>query len=287
MGKSKNKDKNKGKVKVISKRKKKNTMADAADKYLCYQQSVQEPEHEAEFFDDVYQQEFDKKPVTLREDFCGTHAVCCEWVKLGKERTAVGVDLEPECLEWGIANNQSQLSDEQRTRITLEVEDVRSVSKKKYDVLAAQNFSFWYFKTRKELLEYLKIAHKNLSKEGMMVMDMMGGGDCYEPQEEERDIDGKFTYVWEQHSYNPINHDASFFIHFRFKDGSEMTNAFEYHWRFWSIPEVRELLEEAGFSKSEVFWEGEDEDGEGDDNWETTEEAHPDPSWICYIVAYK
>ncbi|WP_432798138.1 class I SAM-dependent methyltransferase [Poriferisphaera sp. WC338] len=279
--------KNKRKAGSKSKQKKtKPTLADKADKYNLYQQSVQEPEHEVEFFDSVYEQEFDKKPKTLREDFCGTHAVCCEWVKLGKDRTALGVDYDAECLEWGIANNQSKLKNEQRTRITLLKDDVRTNGKDKYDVLAAQNFSFWIFKTRAEVLEYFKKAHKNLAKKGMMVMDMMGGGECYEAQEDVRDING-FEYVWDQDYYNPINHDASFYIHFRFKDGSEMRKAFEYHWRFWTIPEVCELLEEAGFSKSEVFWEGEDEDGEGDDNWETVDEANPDPSWICYIVAYK
>jgi hypothetical protein len=51
--------------------------------------------------------------------------------------------------------------------------------------------------------------------------------------------------------------------------------------------ELRELLEEAGFATVRVYWEGEDEDGEGDG--EFTEEAtgEADPAWIAYVVAEK
>ena len=67
---------------------------------------------------------------------------------------------------------------EKQKRITLRQEDVRSIGEEKVDVLAAQNFSFWIFKTRPEMLEYFKIAHANIADKGIMVMDMMGGGDC-------------------------------------------------------------------------------------------------------------
>ena len=77
-------------------------------------------------------------------------------------------------------------------------------------------------------------------------------------------------------------------ISFRFSDGSKLKNAFEYEWRFWTIPEVREMLREAGFSESHVYWEIEDEDDpNADGTWERREEAPSDPSWICYVVAVK
>ena len=119
------------------------------------------------------------------------------------------------------------------------------------DILAAQNFSFWLFKTRPQLLEYFKIARSNLKAGGVMVMDMMGGGDCYtEESIDKRTIKkGKrgFQYWWEQASFNPVNADASFYISFKFADGSKLKRAFEYHWRFWTIPEVRELLRGSRF----------------------------------------
>ena len=49
--------------------------AELADKFVCYQQSVQEPDHEIEVFDQIYREAFKSKALTLREDFCGTFAV--------------------------------------------------------------------------------------------------------------------------------------------------------------------------------------------------------------------
>ena len=57
------------------------TMAEQADKFDCYQKSVQSPKHEVEFFEQAYRDVAGSKPRILREDFCGTFAVCCTWVK--------------------------------------------------------------------------------------------------------------------------------------------------------------------------------------------------------------
>ena len=269
------------------------TLAQDLDRYDLYLRSVQEPAHEVEFFDKVYCERHGGPPLTLREDFCGTFAVCCEWVRSHPNRRAIGVDLDPEPLDWGRRHNLALLPVEARQRVECKKVDVRTVARIKSDILAAQNFSFWIFKTRSELLGYFKKAYANISDGGIMVLDMMGGWECYEQMDDVRKIEadgpGKpgFKYVWEQVGYNPVNHDASFYIHFRFHDGSEQHRAFEYHWRFWTIPEVRELLDEAGFSGTGVYWEGEDENGEGDGQWQRVESAKSDPSWIAYIVAFK
>jgi len=262
------------------------TLADKADKYKLYLKSVQEPEHEMDFFDQAYKEAFGKKPKVLREDFCGTFAVCCEWVKKAG-RNAYGVDLDPEPLNWGRANNLAKLKPAQRERVVLIQDDVRSNNTPKADILAAQNFSFWYFKTRDELRDYFKIARDNLADDGLMVMDMMGGGECITDDQKDTRKVGNFKYIWEQAAYDPITHDASFYIHFKFKDGSKLKRAFEYHWRFWTIPEVRELLQEAGFSQVHVYWEGTDKDGEGNGEWSRTTKTGSEPCWIAYIVAVK
>lgn len=274
--------------------------ADTADKYLLYGLSVQEPTNEVEFFNETYEKRHGRSPRILREDFCGTHAICCEWVKHHQDNTAIGVDLDPEPLAWGKANPQAALTDEQRGRITLIQDDVRLEGEVKADVLAAQNFSFFIFKTRDELRGYFEKAYANLAEGGIMVMDMMGGSECIEEDHhdirtiEVDDADTakrigykKFKYVWEQHSFNPITADALFHIHFRFKDGSRLNKAFTYAWRFWTLPELRELLTEAGFKDVTVYWEGEDEDGEGNGEFTPATVAASDPSWIAYIVANK
>lgn len=267
-------------------------MAATADKFDLYQQSVQTPEHEVEFFEQAYREAYKRKPLTLREDFCGTFAVCCKWVASNPRRTAVGVDFCSETLQWGRDHNLAKLKPAQRKRVTLLEQDVRDGNTQPADVLAAQNFSFWIFKTRPEVVEYFKIARSHLNDQGIMVMDMMGGGECFnEDHTDKRTIKkGKkgFDYHWKQESFNPITADASFSISFKFPDGSKLKRAFEYHWRFWTIPEVREMLAEAGFRESHVYWEREnEEDPELDGGWYRCGAADSDPSWICYIVAIK
>ena len=56
-------------------------------------------------------------------------------------------------------------------------------------------------------------------------------------------------------------------IHFSFPDGSKIKKAFTYDWRLWTLPEIRELLLEAGFQRATVYWEGtneETEEGDGE-----------------------
>jgi hypothetical protein len=267
------------------------TMAANADKFLCYQKSVQSPENEVEFFEQAFKEAYRRKPRSLREDFCGTFAVCCKWVKSGKKRTAVGVDLCPDTLKWGTANNLAKLKQSQADRVEILEQDVRVINKPRVDILAAQNFSFWIFKKREEVVDYFKAAYANMNDEAVMVMDMMGGPECYNEDltDKRKIVKGKkgFSYHWQQARFNPINADCSFYIHFQFADGSKMKKAFEYHWRFWTIPEVREMLAEAGFSKSLVYWEVLDEDGEDTDEWAISESASSDLSWICYVVGVK
>ena len=54
------------------------------------------------------------------------------------------------------------------------------------------------------------------------------------------------------------------------------------------LPVLRELLEEAGFRKITVYWEGTDEDtGEGNDEFTPSIRGEACPGWIAYLVADK
>ncbi|MAX07991.1 MAG: SAM-dependent methyltransferase [Gammaproteobacteria bacterium] len=274
----------------IQKKHNKPTLADKADKYDCYQQSVQEPEHEIDIFDQAFREAYNRKALKLREDFCGTFAVCCYWVESDSKRSAWGIDLCEETLQWGKNNNLNKLKEKDSRRVTVMEQDVRERSTPQVDVLAAQNFSFWIFKTREEVLEYFKIAYANLASEGVIVMDMMGGRNCYDSDlvDKRTIVKGKkgFKYHWEQAYFNPVNSHCKFYIHFKFADGSKMKKAFQYDWRFWTIPEVRELLMEAGFKDTVVYWEEDTEDDE-DATWSKVDEAPNDYSWLCYVVGIK
>ncbi len=119
------------------------------------------------------------------------------------------------------------------------------------------------------------------------MLDAYGGYESFKENKDKRKIDKNFTYVWDQAAYDPITGMATCHIHFHFADGSKMNKAFTYHWRMWSLPELKDLLTEAGFVNTTVYWEGTDDNNEGDGDFQPAETAANDPAWICYIVAEK
>ncbi len=289
MGKKKKGNKKGAKKKLAGDRngRRKETMAERADRYEMYLQSVQAPEVDVKFFQRVYKSNFKQPARVLREDFCGTAAVCCEWVGKRGDREAWGVDLDPEPLAWGRQYNLPLVAETMRDAVHLVEGDVRTAKTPLADIITAQNFSYCCFKTRDELRAYFKVAYKNLAPEGVFIVDLFGGYESIEDdREDERELNG-FTYVWEQHRYDPINAFGTYKIHFRFDDGSEMKNAFVYDWRVWTIPEVREVLAEVGFNAVDVYWEGEDEDGEGTGEYHKEKTGTCDPAWNAYIVGVK
>jgi SAM-dependent methyltransferase len=271
-------------------KKHKHSMASQADRHHLYELSVQCAEAEIDFVDATFRRLRKRKASLLREDFCGTANVCCEWVKRGPRRRAIGVDLDPEVLEWGRANNLAALTKGQRERITLLRKNVLAVKTEKPDIISAMNFSYWLLQDRASLKRYFTSVRKALKPDGVFFLDAYGGYDSYKTIEEPREIDdgGKgFTYTWEQASFNPITHNLVCHIHFAFPDGSEMREAFSYEWRLWTLPEVRDLLTECGFRRVTVYWQGWDEDGEPDGDFRPAETAEADAGWICYLTAEK
>lgn len=264
------------------------TLAERADKYVLYQNSVQNSEADIEFFEGVFKSHFDRTPKTLREDFCGTFQTSCVWAARRPDNYAYGVDLDPEPLGWGREHNLTKIPESSRERVILVQGDVRDEFSTKVDIVAAQNFSYCIFMTRDELRSYFKSCLAGLGAEGMLVLDLYGGYESLQASEEETDYEDEgYSYVWDTDRYDAITHRIQTAIHFRFPDGSELRNAFTYDWRLWSIPELRELLEEAGFRKVEVYWEGVDEDGEGNGDFVLSTSAENEPGWIAYLTGIK
>ncbi|KAA3632610.1 MAG: class I SAM-dependent methyltransferase [Proteobacteria bacterium] len=261
--------------------------ARTADKYELYQLSVQSPEPDIEFIRRVYKKQNGRAARHFREDFSGTGLLTAEWIKKGAKYTAEAFDIDPEPVEWGRRRHFAELG-EAAERATLHLKDVREPSDRKPDVRCAQNFSYWIFKTRAGMLDYFRRVLEDLGDDGVFVLDAHGGPESIEEREESTRISGGFTYVWDQHWFSPVTHEATMYIHFRFKDGSEMKRAFAYEWRVWSIPELRDILLDAGFSRVDVYWEGTAEDGEtGNGIYRKTRYGTNDPAWVTYIVAIK
>jgi cyclopropane fatty-acyl-phospholipid synthase-like methyltransferase len=262
------------------------TMAEKADKHELYEASVQNVEEECQFIARTFKQLRGRPAMSWREDFCGTASAACEWVRAGEGRTAVGVDLDAEVLDWGRQNRVSRLNAEQTARLRLIEANVLDVETGLVDCVGAFNFSYWIFQTRSLMLEYFGKIRETLKEDGVFFLDAFGGYEAYEEMKEKTKYDN-FTYVWEQKRYSPITGEMDCFIHFKFPDKSKLKKAFRYTWRLWSLPEIRELLLEAGFKNPTVYWEGTDEDGEGNGVFTPDELGEADAGWIAYIVAEK
>ena len=62
------------------------------DRYAHYMRAVQAPDMDTEFIRDAYKELRGGRPYDIREDFCGTFANCCQWVKEHKGNRAIGID---------------------------------------------------------------------------------------------------------------------------------------------------------------------------------------------------
>ncbi len=129
------------------KKKQKPTLADKADRHHLYELSVQYAPSEIEFVDDAYRSLRGRRAKLLREDFCGTANVCCEWVRQRKNNRAIGVDIDAEVLRWSRKNNLTKLSSSQLKRVDLLPQDVMKVKTEPPDIISAMNFSYWLFST--------------------------------------------------------------------------------------------------------------------------------------------
>ncbi|KAI4334255.1 hypothetical protein L6164_018966 [Bauhinia variegata] len=322
-------------------------------KFLLYQQSVQSPKG-----DISYMQKFflvyvgGRVPLHLQEDFCGTAFLSTEWLRSDPRRTAVGLDLDVEALNWCMENNIPQVGADGFSRISLfqgnvlqplqsrlvqndPQELMRNISltenreslqtsllesnsqagyssqegpgaavdkyiKRNFhlparDIVCAFNYSCCCLHKRADLVLYFKHAHDALSsKGGIFVMDLYGGTSSERKLRLQRRFPS-FTYVWEQAEFDIIERKTRISLHFHLKKQQrKIRHAFSYSWRLWTLPEIRDCLEEAGF-RSVHFWlrqmpdttENIQTEGFGvgrDVKYEEVASFQQEDAWNAYIV---
>jgi len=268
------------------------TLASQADVHALYERAVQGPDADVEFFAKTYRELRGAEPKVMREDFCGTAKLCATWCRVDESYQAVGVDLDEPTIESGRARH---MTDDVVDRVTLICEDVRNVASPKADVTCAMNFSYCVFKQREELKSYLASTRKGLKKDGMLVLEIYGGLEAMQELEEDRELDDGITYVWDQDAFDPLTHETLCHIHFDFPDGSRIEKAFTYDWRWWTVPELRDLLMEVGYSDVRLYWEDMEDDEDDEDEMvgtgeyiDVTDESQENQeSWLAYVVALK
>lgn len=263
------------------------------DRHLLYTAAVQ---HVAVEIDQIRRvaRASGRRPMLLREDFCGTAALACAWAQEGPGHAAWGVDLHAPTLAWARRRRLPHIGEAAR-RVTLIHADARAVGRPRVDVIVALNFSYWVFKTRSSLFDYFDAARRSLRPGGMLFLDAFGGSDAAEALTETSRIPAslgpggervpRFTFKWEQLSFNPVDHHLRCAIHFHLADGQVMRRAFHYDWRMWTLPELRELLAEAGFARSRVYLQDwDDAAGEALASYSAAARFENQPGWLAYVV---
>jgi hypothetical protein len=255
-------------------------MADLMDKHECYHKSVQEPKAEITSLLNFYRNinssrgikktkenkiindntdysDALKEPTVLREDFCGTAILCKEWVSRGALKVAYGIDIDASVIEY--SRKHIIPSSVACERIDLYTGNVLTFDHSKNsvetaDIIAALNYGIFYFKQRRQLVQYFINCKKGLASNGILVCDMFGGAQCYEAKKMSIRHFPDFTYYFEQRSFDILTNTAKCYLHFQFKDNSWIKNAYSYDFRVYTPLEVRDCMEEAGFTDIHFWW---------------------------------
>ena len=268
------------------------------DIHWLYEASVQNVDTDLDFGKRIYSKHWKRKPLTVREDFCGTAKLAVHWVQRNKLHEAWGIDFHQPTLDWGEKFNADELTEEQKQRLHLICGDVLHANTPKVDLAFALNFSFCVFKQREMLRDYFKAVANSLNNEGLFVMDIYGGTEAVtEKCDDVREIPGlttpdgaeipDFEYIWDQAKYNPINHHTTCHIHFKVPGFRKIEKAFTYDWRLWTLPELQEILLEAGFAKAEVYLHDFDDNGESDETFRLRKTYENTQGWVAYVVGIK
>ena len=266
------------------------------DLHHLYEASVQGVETDLDFAVRIFKNKNGGKPNDLREDFCGTAALACEWVKRSPQHRAWGVDIDRPTLDWGVAHNVAQLGPK-AGELNLLCTDVLKVKTPPVDLVMALNFSFCVFKTRELIRTYFQRVYGALKNNGLFILDIYGGTEAVDKKLEPRTVDAftaadgtkvpSFKYIWEQAEYNVIDHHVVNYIHFHIPRIGKIDKAFTYDWRLWTLPELQELLIEAGFDSAEVYLHDWTKDGKSDDIYRRRTRYENSLGWVAYVVGTK
>uniref|UniRef100_A0A7N0TMD4 S-adenosyl-L-methionine-dependent methyltransferase superfamily protein n=1 Tax=Kalanchoe fedtschenkoi TaxID=63787 RepID=A0A7N0TMD4_KALFE len=281
---------------------------DFPSKFSLYQQSVQSPKGDISYLLKFFLLYVGGRvPLHFQEDFCGTALLSTEWIRNDTRRTAIGLDLDLEALEWSMENNISKVGSDGYSRLSLfhgnvlqpgesmllkcqlqelmgnvkfeslEDDDAKSdsvdssvqfhpitvtgeklrkrnVQLPARDIICAFNYSCCCLHKHGELVTYFRHVIEALSKKGgIFVMDLYGGTSSECGLKLQRKF-SNFTYVWEQEEFDIVHRKTRISLHFHLKkQQKKIRHAFSYSWRLWSLPEVKDCMEEAGF-QSVHFW---------------------------------
>ena len=250
-------------------------------KHDFYQKSVQSVKVENEFFKKIFRMIYNKLPYTLREDFCGTGLLASSWTNSSVENYSVGIDIDQEALDYGKEKNVTT------DRVRLINHNVLKEFDKneKFDIICSLNYSHFLLTKRTELKTYFKNVFNNISR-GILILDFFGGSHVYE----NHSFNKMEFYQFSGKAINIMNSISKCSLNYKIKKNKFKT-MFTYEFRVYTIIEMREALEEVGFTKFKIYIKEINEDDEDDyteyEEIEIDGEYYPESErYTGYIVAY-
>jgi len=278
-------------------KKQKHPPAEGPDKHTLYEASVQAVDIDLTLFTRIFEERNGHPMKRLREDFCGTAQLAAEWARQGTDHESWGVDFDKQTLDWALTHRMAPLGDAS-ARVHLLHGNVLEVEAPEVDLACALNFSYSVFKERRVILEYFTRVYHQLADDGIFVIDCWGGPTTMQIVVDKRNVAASkdihnnhvpgFKYLWDQSYFNFIDNHIITHIHFRLKDGTKYRKAFTYDWRLWGLPELQDILSDAGFAETECWFDGwDEEEDDADGHYERVKEYTEMDSWVGYIAAYK
>eukprot|EP00884_Botryococcus_braunii_P017267 jgi/Botrbrau1/4223/Bobra.0044s0020.1 len=133
---------------------------------------------------------------------------------------------------------------------------VHLLAAKPCDVVCALNYCICLLHTVHDLRHYLKKARAAIGTGGgIFVADLLGGSSAEASTNVVRrnQVTGA-EYQWEQTGFDPVTRRLHAYLSLRHRTSRRtVRRAFHYHWRLWTLPEVRDLLLSAGFADVKVW----------------------------------
>lgn len=237
------------------------------DPLACYELTVQSPRHIVSMLRAIH----GGQPIVLREDFCGSAAVATRWCKEASEQgsaaRAVGVDLDAAALARAAAGTAAAGVADRVALLCADAVTCPPAADDGADIIFVGNFSIGYIHSRADLVAYLRRCRDRLSRGnagfggGVFICDLYGGAGAFRLGSLDRTHMGRgnevIHYHWEHEAADPMTGLVTNSISFRVVVNGEQVahyaRAFVYHWRLWSLSELREALVEAGFQAVEFY----------------------------------
>lgn len=207
----------------------------------------------------------------LHEDFSGSAAFAHAWCQSNPKRTALAIDMDPEAHADGTPHPRLARLTADLTRLPRTLRPDSSSARaartnlSKADIIYAGNFATCEVHTRDALVAYLSRARQRLDADGVFICDLYAGPGAWRTGETRVTHPPlpelpryRVAYTWRQREADLLRGLVANEIDFALLNAKgvaihELVNAFTYHWRLWSIPEMREAMAHAGFKDVDVY----------------------------------